>query len=151
MKAPMARLAFATVAAALVLAATAPAYAAKLDRFAQCLSQRGATFFGAEWCPHCARQIDELGGSFRYVDYVECTVDEARCKEAGVRSYPTWTFADGSRLSGRLSLQHLARKTGCSLDDSASGGPSMIDVPRGGGAPIVELPGSGGVQIIEVP
>jgi hypothetical protein len=148
----MVRLALAALAACLVAGSAAPAEAAKLDRFARCLSQRGAVFFGAEWCPHCARQIDELGDSFRYVDYVECTVDTARCQEAGVSSYPTWTFADGSRLSGKLSLQHLARKTGCSLgEEKPPDGPAMIDVPRSDGTSILELPGSGGVEIIEVP
>jgi len=147
----MARPALVALAGFLLLGSVAPAQAAKLDGFARCLTQRGATFFGANWCPHCARQIDELGGAFRYIDYVECTVQEVRCREAGVHSFPTWTFRDGSRLSGKLSLQHLARKTGCSLGEKSSGVPSMMDVPRSDGTSIVELPGAGGVQIIEVP
>jgi len=146
----MTRLVPLALAAALCLGSVAPAGAARLDGFARCLSQRGATFYGAEWCPHCAKQIDDLDGSFRYVDYVECTVEEARCRDAGVRSYPTWTFSDGSRLTGRLSLQHLARKTGCSLRETTQG-PAIIDVPPGGEASARGLPGAGGVQIIDVP
>jgi hypothetical protein len=151
MNVAMARLALVVLAVFLVLGSVVPASAAKLDGFARCVTQRGTTFYGAEWCPHCARQIADLGDSFRYIDYVECTQDEARCKDARVHSFPTWTFGDGSRLSGRISLKHLARKTGCSLSDRTSGGPSMIDVPRGGGANVIELPSAGGVQIIEVP
>jgi hypothetical protein len=54
-----------------------------------------------------------------YVRYVECSNDGERgeptvaCRKAGVDSYPTWTFGDGSRKGGALSLEELADETGC--------------------------------------
>ncbi|HLO07556.1 MAG TPA: hypothetical protein VK198_13000, partial [Terriglobales bacterium] len=58
--------------------------------------------------------------SFQYVPYVECGVPGSReeaplCKDAGIKHFPTWQFADGERLEGTLPLQTLATKTGCSL------------------------------------
>ena len=59
-----------------------------------------------------------------HVRYVECAVDGERgestpaCRAAKIDGYPTWTFADGSRASGELSLERLAAKTGCELPKS---------------------------------
>jgi len=139
------------VALALFVAATTlPASAATLDSFARCLTRTGTTFYGADWCPHCAAQIDELGAAFRHIDYVECSEQKAVCEAAGIRSYPTWTFGDGSRLNGRLSLRLLARTTGCPLTGTL-GTPVIIEVPTRSGAAAVELPAASGVQIIDVP
>src|SRR5271154_852704 len=90
-----------------------------LDAFAHCLSDKQAKMYGAYWCPHCADQKEMFGSSFQYVPYVECGVpgshDEAQvCKDAGIKHFPTWQFADPERVEGTLALQTLAAKTGCS-------------------------------------
>lgn len=92
----------------------------RLDAFAQCLASREAKMYGAYWCPHCADQKEMFEASFRYVPYVECGVKGARdeapvCKDAGIKHFPTWQFADNERQEGALTLQSLAAKTGCSL------------------------------------
>ena len=74
--------------------------------------------YGAYWCPHCADQKAMFEASFKYVPYVECGVpgsrDEAQvCKDAGIKHFPTWEFADGERREGTLTLQSLGTKTGC--------------------------------------
>jgi predicted DsbA family dithiol-disulfide isomerase len=53
---------------------------------------------------------------------VECSADGGRektqeCQAAGITGYPTWVFADGSRVPGRLSLETLAAHSGCPLED----------------------------------
>lgn len=103
------------------LAATTDAGAATLAGFGRCLKSKGATFYGASWCPHCRAQREALGDAMDYVRYVECSVDGARgastaaCDKADVHGYPTWIFGDGSRASGEQSLAALAAKTGCAL------------------------------------
>lgn len=154
------------VAMVLLVAAAAPA-AASIDAFARCLTQAGARFYGTSWCPHCAAQRRMFGNAFADVDYVECSVKGTRevteeCQEAGVTSFPTWEFKDGSRAQGRLTLQQLAQRTGCSL--GVAGGaprgagerrdgvpePVVLDVPSQAGG-VVKLPGAERVQIIDVP
>ena len=106
------------LAAATVFALAAPVTAAPLDAFARCLASRGAVFYGTDWCPHCRRQNELFGPSARYVRYVECNDrgrTHRRCTRKGVKSYPTWTFRDGSVLRGRQPLEQLASKTGCRL------------------------------------
>jgi hypothetical protein len=89
--------------------------------FGQCLTDKGAKFYGAFWCPHCSAQKKLLGKGFKKVTYVECGVpgdnraQMPECKEAKIEGYPTWTFADGSRVSGEQRLEDLAEKTGCEL------------------------------------
>jgi thiol-disulfide isomerase/thioredoxin len=92
----------------------------KLDTFVQCLKDRGAVFYGAFWCPHCQNQKAMFGKSAKLLPYVECSTPDGRsqlkvCNDKNITSYPTWAFADGSRLSGEIPLSQLAEKTGCAL------------------------------------
>jgi len=95
--------------------------ASTLDGFAKCLKSKGAQMYGAWWCPHCADQKEEFGYAFQYVNYVECGeegkphTENAQCKQAGIKNFPTWQFADGSRTEGVLPLAQLGEKTGCKL------------------------------------
>lgn len=91
-----------------------------LDGFAKCLSQKQVKMYGLFWCTHCAEQKDLFGPSFNYVTYVECGVPGTRratdeCKNAGIKHTPTWSFADGTRKEGKLSLDDLAKQSGCKL------------------------------------
>jgi len=92
----------------------------RLNVFAQCLGDKGAKMYGAYWCPHCADQKERFGDSFKYAPYVECGVKGSRtpaqaCVDAGIKHYPTWVFADGSRVEGDHDLEFLSQATGCSL------------------------------------
>ncbi len=85
--------------------------------FASCLSDRGAVMYGAFWCPHCSDQKVMFGADFKHINYVECSNSDrsqtAECTAAGIQSYPTWRFADGSERGGVLSFAQLAQITGC--------------------------------------
>jgi hypothetical protein len=92
----------------------------RFDAFAKCIASKQAKMYGAYWCPHCADQKEMFGSSFQYVPYVECGVPGSRdegpvCKDAGIKHFPTWQFADGERQEGTLPLQSLGTKTGCGL------------------------------------
>lgn len=97
------------------------------DNFATCLGEAGAKFYGAFWCPHCGKQKQAFGPSQDKLPYIECSTADSRgqteaCIAAGIQSYPTWEFADGTRVTGEQSLETLAEKTGCALPtgDSSS-------------------------------
>lgn len=90
------------------------------DEFANCLTESGVKMFGAYWCPHCATQKEFFGDSFEYVNYIECSLPEKagqtqNCIDEDIQGYPTWEFADETRLSRVQSLQQLSEKTGCVL------------------------------------
>lgn len=92
----------------------------KYDLFAQCLKSKGAVFYGAFWCPHCAEQKQLFGNSVKFLPYVECSTPDgngqtAACSMAGIQSYPTWDFPDGTRVTGAQTMDYLASKTGCQL------------------------------------
>lgn len=92
----------------------------KYDAFARCLGEEGATFYGAFWCPHCGEQKQLFGKSAKLLPYVECSTPDGKkqtalCISKKIDGYPTWEFADGSRMSAVMSLQQLAEKTGCEL------------------------------------
>ena len=38
------------------------------------------------------------------------------CIEKEIKAYPTWEFADGSRLTGEKQPKELAEKAGCPLE-----------------------------------
>lgn len=114
--------------------------ASELSDFARCVRQAGATYYTASWCPHCARQNEMFGNALRYLRTVDCTDG---CN--GIASFPTWTFADGSRLSGVATFDVLTSRTGCRLGEPADDGRDQV-LDGGvrerfvGGAKIIEIP-----------
>lgn len=92
------------------------------DTLAKCIAKSGATFYGAFWCPDCAEQKTKFGTGAQYLPYHECAnpdrSENRSCTEAGVAHYPTWVFADGSRLVGVQNPSTLAQKTGCPMPTS---------------------------------
>ncbi len=112
-----------------------PTAPGKLDAFAQCIANSGATFYGAFWCPHCQNQKKMFGSSAKLLPYVECSTPDGNgqlqvCIDKGVKSYPTWEFPDGSTTTGEVALQDLAAKTNCQLPDS-SAAPADVNVDAG--------------------
>ncbi len=96
------------------------AQAGQYDELAKCITAKGAKFYGAFWCSHCENQKKAFGTSQQYLPYVECSTADGQsqlqiCKDKNIDGYPTWEFADGSRVPGEMSLKDLAAKTGCSL------------------------------------
>ena len=90
-----------------------------LGELAQCVSDSGAKFYGAHWCPVCLRQNKAFGEHSGDLPYVEC-YDGSRsegmnetCRQAGIRSFPTWVLEDGRVASRLLSPAELAAATGC--------------------------------------
>jgi len=97
-----------------------PEKAGKFDQLAQCIKSSGAEFYGTFWCPHCQKQKEEFGSSVKYLPYIECSTPDGQnqtqvCKDKKIEGYPTWIFADQTRLSGEIPLETLAEKTQCVL------------------------------------
>ena len=90
------------------------------DAFAQCLKDKGAIFYGTFWCKFCQAQKKMFDSSQKLLPYVECSLLDAKtqtqiCIDKKISGYPTWEFADGSRLTGEIPLAQLAEKTSCEL------------------------------------
>jgi len=90
-----------------------------LTEFATCLKESGAKFYGAFWCSHCRNQKAAFKEAVDALPYIECSTEDSRgqtdvCKEAGITSYPTWEFSNGTRLSGEVPFADLAQNSGCS-------------------------------------
>ncbi|MEB3307033.1 MAG: hypothetical protein VKK98_02665 [Cyanobacteriota bacterium] len=83
------------------------------------LSQRGAVFYGAWWCPACTAQKSLFGReAAALLPYVECDRgDEGRerCQAADLRVYPTWDL-DGRRLEGVRSVEELREWSGIAAE-----------------------------------
>lgn len=86
----------------------------RLSALATHLAETGATFYGADWCPHCQDQKAAFGSSAHRLPYVECSPNGPRgpqaeaCRKAGIRSYPTWII-DGERHLGLIEPDRLAK------------------------------------------
>lgn len=104
-----------------------PGKPGKYDTFAQCIKDKGATFYGAFWCPHCKNQKAMFGKSAKYLPYVECSTPDSQgqlqiCKDVGITTYPTWHFTNDVStttkvLTGEVELVDLAKETGCQLPE----------------------------------
>ena len=128
------------LAAAGALLLRAPAAAGNLTDFARCLTRKGATLYGASWCPVCERQLEAFGRAAGYLDYIECSLEGTgfkapECEDAGVGSFPTWEFRDGSRLKGFQSFTRLGQKTGCSLAEATPTPAPKTPAPESNASP----------------
>ena len=96
------------------------------DKFAMCLEEKGAKFYGAFWCSHCQAQKALFGKSKNLLPYIECSTADTKgqtqiCKDKNIQSYPTWSFPMASTTStsteefapGEKTFAQLAEKTGC--------------------------------------
>lgn len=111
---------FVAIAAAIGVWIFANNRPSRLDGLAQCLKDKNAVFYGAFWCPHCQNQKRLFGRSAKLLPYVECSTPDGRsqtaiCVEKKIEGYPTWEFADGSKINGEATLAQLGEKTGCTI------------------------------------
>jgi hypothetical protein len=88
------------------------------EELAQCITDSGAKFYAAFWCPYCQEQKRVFGRGGNILPYIECSTPNGQgqlstCADAEITSYPTWEFADGVRLTGALAPRSLAQITGC--------------------------------------
>lgn len=85
---------------------------------ATCLQDSDTTYYGAFWCPQCAKQAALFGDAARKLPYVECSTPDRSdqtevCKEAQVTNYPTWQFVSGMRCTGVVDERVLAHLASC--------------------------------------
>lgn len=104
-------------------------YQTELTKLAQCLTDKGAKFYGTYWCPHCANQKKAFGKAAKDLPYIECALPgvdrgkqtpECEAVTPKIDGYPTWIFADGTRMSGEIKPEKLAAKVGCPFVASTS-------------------------------
>lgn len=91
------------------------------DSLANCLKDKGVKFYGAFWCPHCQTQKQMFAKSAKKLPYVECSTPDGKaqnqvCIDAGIASYPTWVFPDGTVITGEQEPAKLAEQAMCSVD-----------------------------------
>jgi len=88
------------------------------DTFAQCLTDKGAVMYGAEWCAHCKDQKAVFGDSFKLINYVECPDNTQLCIDQGIQAYPTWLIGTSTQIEGfdkNKTMKELSDVTGCPL------------------------------------
>lgn len=91
------------------------------DAFAKCLSDNEVKMYGAYWCPYCNDQKEMFGNSWKYINYIECSLPNRAgqkliCQQNNVKVYPTWEFQDGQKIEGKLSLEQLSQYGDCKLE-----------------------------------
>lgn len=86
----------------------------KYDALANALTQSGAKFYGAFWCPHCQKEKAWFGTSAKLLPYVECSNPDHTqtqiCIDKKIAGYPTWIFADGTIKTGEITPEDLAKQ-----------------------------------------
>lgn len=90
------------------------------DALATCLAEKDVKFYGAFWCKNCQDQKQKFAKSFKKINYIECSTPDGKkqlplCIEAKIEGYPTWVFADETRLVGVQELEKLAEVASCPI------------------------------------
>src|SRR5690606_15381744 len=97
------------------------------DSFAQCVTGKGATLYNAFLAPFSQSIKTLFGSSMRYIIQVEFSTSDGSgqtqlCANKNITGYPTWIFADGTRIEGQYAtfLEDLSKRTSCPLPNSNS-------------------------------
>lgn len=77
---------------------------------AQCLSGKGAVFYGAEFCEDCIRQKDLFDSYFDLINYIDCTKNQEACR--GLQSIPAWKIG-GQMHYGLKGINELRLLSEC--------------------------------------
>lgn len=81
------------------------------------LTDTGARYYGAYWCPACQQQARLFRSAAEQLPYVECSPGGRRaplareCANAGISGFPTWII-NGRRYQDVLTPEELARYSG---------------------------------------
>ncbi|MEQ1828272.1 MAG: peptidylprolyl isomerase, partial [Pirellula sp.] len=106
--------------------------APNLVEFAKALQQGGVRFFGADWCPVCNEQKKLFEDGYQFLPFIEMTnPDRTRNATAiseNVTQYPTWEFANGSRVTGLQTLQQLSTLSGIAIPNGSL--PTFTTIPN---------------------
>jgi len=91
----------------------------KLESLAKCLNEKGAKFYGSDWCGWCKKQKEIFDKASQYLPYIECSDKETKqitsqCQKAGINAFPTWEF-NGQKNPGFKTIQELSTLSGCLL------------------------------------
>ncbi|QDU55512.1 peptidylprolyl isomerase [Aeoliella mucimassa] len=90
-----------------------------LVSLAQAITDSGAKFYGAAWCENCTEQKELFEDGAQLLPFVESSDENRELNDVGeeneIEEFPTWVFADGTRLVGVQSLQTLAAAAGVTI------------------------------------
>ena len=91
------------------------------EELAKELTEQGWVMYGTDRCPFCIKQKAEFGDAFKYINYVNCGLEENRqacedfvrtCKEAGIKEedigIPAWISPNGTPYIGYHDLVKLS-------------------------------------------
>ena len=84
------------------------------DDFAKCLTEKGATVYGNDYCQYTAKQLNFFGKSKKYLNYVKCIDNEELCNSKGVGVTPTWEI-NGKTYPQVQTFESLATYSGCKI------------------------------------
>lgn len=105
---------------AIVWQGNSPAASGVFDDFAKCLTEKNIVMYGTNSCSWCRKQKEDLGNSFQYVNYVECSVETQKCIDQKIQGTPTWIWPDGKRIEKYLTLEELSQESSCPLPEGFS-------------------------------
>ena len=91
------------------------------EELAKELTEQGWVMYGTDRCPFCIKQKAEFGDAFKYINYINCGLEENRqacedfvrtCKEAGIKEedigIPAWISPNGTPYIGYHDLVKLS-------------------------------------------
>jgi Ca2+-binding RTX toxin-like protein len=124
----------------LVLDASTPVN--DLAAFAQQLNAAGAKLYGAAWDVNTTAQRQLFGDGAQFLNFIEVTNTSHNPNQVAITNnittYPTWVFADNSRLEGVQSLAALATQAGIAIPQGFTPGFSPIATQTVlGGSPLI--------------
>ena len=81
------------------------------SEIAKCIGEK-STVYSQLGCSACAKQKELFGGSYRYINEIDCFYDNEACIQQEITATPTWII-DGKKYVGVQPIERLQLLTGC--------------------------------------
>lgn len=81
------------------------------EEIAQCIGKK-STLYIQLGCPHCIKQENVFGESYKYLNVIDCYYNPNACIKANITGTPAWVI-NGEEYLGFQSIEKLRELTGC--------------------------------------
>jgi len=82
------------------------------EKFAKCVTSKGAVLYCDDITSDCQAQKRVFGAAFTGITYENCDYSSI-CQDVNIKVKPSWILADGERIEGIQDAAALATATGC--------------------------------------
>jgi parallel beta-helix repeat protein len=100
------------------------------EELAKRLTAQGWVMYGTDRCPWCIKQKNDFSDLFKHINYINCNKNAQACRDAGIKTIPTWVSPGGTHHPGYNYLNKLAKLVGAERVIASEQVDTIVETPK---------------------